>query len=84
MQMVTCSKRKGCLRRTWTLSFATIEANLPKIIPEIGADRRLYSADYPHGDRTSGSVGLLRTRDDVSATAKNQILETNARKFYGL
>jgi len=60
------------------------ELNLPRIIDEIGADRLLYSSDYPHGDRTEGTVSILRNRDDISSQAKQKILEENARKFYRL
>lgn len=60
------------------------EEHLARVIDEIGADRLLYSSDYPHGDRTEGTVDILRNRQDVSAAAKQKILEENARKFYGL
>ena len=59
------------------------EPGLGKVIEEIGEDKLLYSSDYPHGDRTDGTVALLRQRSDVSESAKTGILEENARNFYG-
>ena len=59
------------------------EDHLAWVIDEIGADRLLYSSDYPHGDRTEGTVSILLNREDVSAKAKQKMLEENARQFYG-
>lgn len=59
------------------------EPGLGRVAEEIGEDKLLYSSDYPHGDRTEGTVALLRRRDDLSEAAKTRILEDNARQFYG-
>lgn len=59
------------------------EPGLARVVEEVGEDKLLYSSDYPHGDRTEGTVSLLRQRDDLSESAKIRILEENARSFYG-
>ncbi len=59
------------------------ETSLSRIVQEIGAEKLMYSSDYPHGDRTEGTVRVLKERDDLSDSAKEKILEENARRFYG-
>lgn len=59
------------------------EAVLSRVVEELGEDVLLYSSDYPHGDRTQGTVRILSERDDLSQAVKRKILEENARAFYG-
>ena len=60
------------------------ETYLGRIAQEIGVENLMYSSDYPHGDRTEGTAGMLKERDDLSDSAKEKILEGNARRFYGI
>ncbi|HEX9880579.1 MAG TPA: amidohydrolase family protein [Candidatus Binatia bacterium] len=59
------------------------EGFLGRVVGEIGADLLMYSSDYPHADRTEGTARFLAGRGDLSAAAKKDILEGNARRFYG-
>jgi predicted TIM-barrel fold metal-dependent hydrolase len=58
------------------------EAALPRIAEEIGADKLLFSSDYPHADRTQGTARFLEQREDLPASTKRKLLEENARRFY--
>ena len=60
------------------------ESFLPRVVEEIGADRFLFSSDYPHADRTEGTARFLNERDDISSTVRKKLLEDNARRFYDL
>jgi predicted TIM-barrel fold metal-dependent hydrolase len=59
------------------------EPFLERVIQEIGDDKLMFSSDYPHADRTEGTVGMLQARADLSAATKKKLLEDNARHFYG-
>ena len=59
------------------------EANLGRIVQELGKDKLLFSSDYPHADRTEGTARYLQERDDLPAGAKGKLLEENAKRFYG-
>ena len=60
------------------------ETSLPRIVQDIGAEKLLFSSDYPHADRTEGTARFLKERSDLSDSAKKKILEENAKQFYGL
>jgi predicted TIM-barrel fold metal-dependent hydrolase len=60
------------------------EPFLPRVVQEIGADKLIYSSDYPHADRTEGTARYLKDRADLSETERKNILEENARRFYGV
>lgn len=57
---------------------------LPYVAEMIGEDHLLYSSDIPHGDREMFSVRTLRSRKDLSDSAKRKILTENPASFYGL
>jgi uncharacterized protein len=57
---------------------------LPYVIERLGADKILFSSDYPHWDTEwPNAVKTFLSRDDVSAAAKRQILYDNPQRFYG-
>jgi predicted TIM-barrel fold metal-dependent hydrolase len=60
------------------------EPFLRRVVEELGEDLFIYSSDYPHADRTEGTARHLYSREDVSASVRNKLLEENARRFYGL
>ena len=59
------------------------EKSLGRVVQEIGEEKLMYSSDYPHADRSEGTVNVLKARCDLSSSAKQRILEDNARRFYG-
>jgi hypothetical protein len=59
------------------------EPSLPRVMGEIGENKLIYSSDYPHADRSEGTVRFLQGRNDLSGSAKQGMLEENARRFYG-
>ncbi|HEU4344646.1 MAG TPA: amidohydrolase family protein [Candidatus Binatia bacterium] len=60
------------------------ERFLGRVVEEVGEDLFLYSSDYPHADRTQGTARYLKERSDIPSSARNKLLEDNARRFYGL
>jgi predicted TIM-barrel fold metal-dependent hydrolase len=65
-------------------AFELEESTLPYVAERIGADKLLYSSDYPHWDTSwPHTVKKFRSRDDVSAGDKQQIAWDNPQKFYG-
>jgi len=60
------------------------EAFLGRVVAEVGEDLLMFSSDYPHADRSEGTARFLRERADLSVAVREKLLETNARRFYGL
>jgi predicted TIM-barrel fold metal-dependent hydrolase len=60
------------------------ESFLPRVIEDVGEDLFVFSSDYPHADRAEGTAKFLRERADVGASARNKLLEENAKRFYRL
>ena len=60
------------------------ESFLGRVVAEVGEDLFMFSSDYPHADRTEGTARFLRERADLSIAVREKLLETNARRFYGL
>ena len=60
------------------------EAPIPYVIDTFGADKLLWASDYPHWDSPwpHGTEAFL-TREDISDSAKHQIMEENPQRFYG-
>jgi len=64
--------------------FELEESTLPYIVERVGAHKLLYASDYPHWDSDwPHTVRTLLEREDVSDTAKQQILADNPQRFYG-
>jgi uncharacterized protein len=65
-------------------AFELEESTLPYVIDRIGADKLLYSSDYPHWDTSwPNTVRTFRNRKDVSEAHRQQIAWANPQKFYG-
>jgi len=61
------------------------EKSIGYVVGEIGSETVMYASDYPHWDMSwPESAVLLWRREDLSLEAKKNILEKNARRFYGL
>lgn len=61
------------------------EDGVPGAAETVGDEYILYSSDYPHTDsKFPESVSAVRERDDLSDTAKERILGTNAARYYRL
>ena len=60
------------------------ESTVPYVIGRIGADKLLYSSDYPHWDSSwPKTVRMFKDRADISPADKQQIGWRNPQKFYG-
>jgi predicted TIM-barrel fold metal-dependent hydrolase len=60
------------------------ESTLPYVISRIGADKLLYSSDYPHWDSSwPNTVRMFNSREDVSQSDKQEIAWENPQNFYG-
>jgi len=57
---------------------------LPQVLDLVGDGQILFGSDMPHGDRERFAEKILRSRTDISETAKTKILEANPAKFYQL
>jgi predicted TIM-barrel fold metal-dependent hydrolase len=56
------------------------------VLSHAGEDNLMIGTDYGHHDPSSelNAIRLLREDSRISAEAGKKILETNAKKFYGL
>ena len=57
---------------------------LPQVLDLVGDGQLMFASDMPHGDRERFAAKTLQDRQDISATAKTKILESNPAKFYRL
>ena len=57
---------------------------LPQVLTLVGDGQIVFASDMPHGDRERFAAKMLRDRNDISAKAKNNILDANPTKFYCL
>ncbi|HET9296725.1 MAG TPA: amidohydrolase family protein, partial [Candidatus Binatia bacterium] len=60
------------------------EPFLPRVIEDLGEDLFMFSSDYPHADRTEGTAGYLKNRNDISKNVRQKLLADNAQRFYGI
>ena len=64
--------------------FELEERMLPYVIERLGADKLLFSSDYPHWDTAwPHAVQTFVSREDVSDADKRRILCDNPQRFYG-
>ncbi len=67
--------------------FVTAEPDehlVPVTIDVLGDGQVMYASDYPHTDsKFPFSVKAVRERDDLNDEAKERLLGTNARHYYG-
>ena len=65
-------------------AFELEESTVPYIIDRVGADKLLYSSDYPHWDTSwPNTVKMFTGRQDISEPHKRQIAWNNPQEFYG-
>ncbi|HUK41601.1 MAG TPA: amidohydrolase family protein [Candidatus Acidoferrales bacterium] len=65
-------------------AFELEESTVPYVIDRIGADKLLYSSDYPHWDTSwPYTVKMFTGRQDISDADKRQIAWNNPQNFYG-
>jgi uncharacterized protein len=65
-------------------AFELEESTLPYVAARVGADKLLYSSDYPHWDTSwPNTVKKFKSRDDISEADKRQIAWGNPQAFYG-
>jgi uncharacterized protein len=65
-------------------AFELEESTLPYVAERIGANKLLYSSDYPHWDSSwPDTVNKFRSRKDLAEAHKRQIAWENPQKFYG-
>jgi predicted TIM-barrel fold metal-dependent hydrolase len=61
------------------------EHTLPAVVSLMGPDTIVFASDYPHPDAIfPGAVRALSERADLDAGAIAAILDTNARRCFGL
>jgi uncharacterized protein len=71
-------------RGQFYVTFELEERMLPYVIERLGADKLLFSSDYPHWDTEwPHAVQTFTSRDDVSDADKRLILCDNPQRFFG-
>lgn len=68
-------------RQCW-IGFDPLEGSLPYIADYLGADRILFTTDYPHPDGIPEAVPHIRDNAKLSDEAKRLILVDNAKAFF--
>jgi predicted TIM-barrel fold metal-dependent hydrolase len=65
-------------------AFELEESTVPYVIQRIGAEKLLYSSDYPHWDTSwPNTVKMFKGRSDIPDADKRQIAWDNPQRFYG-
>ncbi len=58
------------------------DALLPQVLDLVGEGQLVFGSDMPHGDRERFAARTLQERNDISASAKESILEKNPSRLY--
>ena len=58
------------------------ERIIPALISLVGEECLFYASDYPHERDQQETIAYLRSREDLSETAKDRILYHNAKRCY--
>ncbi len=58
------------------------DALLPPVLDLVGEGQIVFGSDMPHGDRERFAARTLQERNDISASAKESILERNPSRLY--
>jgi len=72
--------------RTGNLYFSTEveDTLLPQAVQLVGDGQIVFGSDMPHGDRERFAARALQQRSDLTNSAKQQILQQNPRRLYGI
>ena len=57
---------------------------LPNVLNLVGEGQVIFGSDMPHGDRERCAARMLQERGDISASAKESILDKNPARLYGI
>jgi uncharacterized protein len=57
---------------------------LPNVLNLVGEGQIIFGSDMPHGDREHCAARMLQERGDISASAKESILDKNPARLYGI
>jgi len=57
---------------------------LPNVLNLVGEGQIIFGSDMPHGDRERCAARMLQERGDISASAKESILDKNPARLYGI
>jgi predicted TIM-barrel fold metal-dependent hydrolase len=57
---------------------------LPQVCELVGDTQIVFGSDMPHGDRERFAARALQQRSDLTNSAKQQILQQNPRRLYGI
>jgi predicted TIM-barrel fold metal-dependent hydrolase len=57
---------------------------LPNVLNLVGETQVIFGSDMPHGDRERCAARMLQGRNDISDTAKVNILDHNPARLYGI
>jgi predicted TIM-barrel fold metal-dependent hydrolase len=72
-------------RRQCWISSDLDEKLLPALVEAVGADRIMWSSDYPHPEcRFPNSFDEIMEREDINDDVRRAVLHDAARSFYGL
>jgi predicted TIM-barrel fold metal-dependent hydrolase len=75
----------GYFQRQCFISCDPAEKGIPAFISQLGDDNLLFASDYPHPDALADNiVGAISDRNELTASSKQKILESNARRCFGI
>jgi predicted TIM-barrel fold metal-dependent hydrolase len=57
---------------------------LPNVLNLVSEGQVIFGSDMPHGDRERCAARMLQERGDISASAKESILDKNPARLYGI
>ena len=77
-----CSPLEYMRRGNLYISTEVEDPLLPQVLNLVGEDQLIFGSDMPHGDRERFAVRTFQSRKDIGESAKEKILETNARRLY--
>ena len=82
-QMPITMKPSEYFRRQCYVTCESDDETLPHVIESVGAERIVFSTDYPHFDSTGGAVDAFE-EIRIGDTERRQILWDNASQLFGI